>query len=191
MISKQPLKEEISGKKQKTLFLMVGCPASGKSTFIKKQIPLMTNARVISRDEIRFSLVAENEPYFSREDEVFDCFINEIREAIKTYDFVFVDATHINGKSRLKTLKRLYLNNDKVAVVPVVFTTPLETCLLRNEYREGRRKVPEDAIKRMYNSLTMPNKTEYEYDYSSIWLVNEDGEIETTDYNYFKGMVSQ
>ena len=189
MISKQLLKEEISGKKQKTLFLMVGCPASGKSTFIKKQIYLMTNAKVISRDEIRFSLVAEDEPYFSREDEVFDCFINEIREAIKTYDYVFVDATHLNKNSRFKTLKRLYLNHNEVAVVPIVFTTPLETCLLRNEYREGRRRVPEDAIKRMYNSFTWPDTDNYNY--SSIWVVNEDGEIETTDYNYFKGMVSQ
>mgnify|MGYP003291802667 CR=1 FL=1 len=47
----------------------------------------------ISRDEIRFALVAEDEPYFSREDEVYECFINEIRQALLEYDHVFVDAT--------------------------------------------------------------------------------------------------
>ena len=34
----------------------------------------MNNTRIVSRDEIRFALVAEDEPYFSREDEVYECF---------------------------------------------------------------------------------------------------------------------
>lgn len=49
--------------KQKNLFLLVGPPAAGKSTFLAKTIPLMEDSRVISRDEIRFALVAEDEPY--------------------------------------------------------------------------------------------------------------------------------
>ena len=56
--------------KQKNLFLLVGPPASGKSTFLAKMMPMLENARCISRDDIRFALVAEDEPYFCREDEV-------------------------------------------------------------------------------------------------------------------------
>ena len=175
MISKQHLKEEISGKKQKTLFLMVGCPASGKSTFIKKQIPLMTNARAISRDEIRFALVAEDEPYFSREDEVYECFINEIRQALIECDHVFVDATHISEGSRKKTLIRLKPFINQCQVFPVVFNTTEETCLLRNSYREGRRQVPESAIKNMKKSMTDPVYDKF-FKYSDILYVEEDGD---------------
>ena len=39
---------------------MVGIPGSGKSTYAKKNFP---DAWYISRDEIRFDLVAENEEY--------------------------------------------------------------------------------------------------------------------------------
>ena len=64
------LMQDTLSKKPKCLWLMVGAPASGKSTWLKKTVPFMNNTRIISRDEIRFALVAEDEPYFSREDEV-------------------------------------------------------------------------------------------------------------------------
>ena len=62
---------------------MVGAPASGKSTWLKKTVPFMNNTRIISRDEIRFALVAEDEPYFSREDEVQHNIINQLCSSIK------------------------------------------------------------------------------------------------------------
>lgn len=165
--------------KQKNLFLLVGPPASGKSTFLAKMMPMLENARCISRDDIRFALVAEDEPYFCREDEVFDCFIDEIRKAIKDYDNIFVDATHISYGSRKKTLRRLNLN-DKVNVIPLVFTTPLEVCIERNSYRVGRRQVPESAIQNMFKSLTDPfyDKEDIKKYYTEIRYINDWGEYQ-------------
>ena len=159
--------------KQKNLYLLVGPPASGKSTFLKKTMPLMEKARAISRDEIRFALVAEDEPYFSREDEVFECFLNEIRSSLNENDHTFVDATHINEGSRKKILRRI--NTKNVNVYCLVFNTPLDICLQRNYLRDGRRQVPEDAIRRMKESMTNPANDRF-IKYDCIYYFNEDGE---------------
>ena len=51
------------------LFIMMGAPGAGKSTFIKN---LKGESGIpISRDQIRFSMVKEDEPYFSKEKEVY------------------------------------------------------------------------------------------------------------------------
>ena len=52
-----------------TLYILSGCPASGKSTFGKKMSKI-TGIPIVSRDEIRFSLLKDDEDYFSHEEDV-------------------------------------------------------------------------------------------------------------------------
>ena len=82
------------------LYLMMGIPGSGKSTYLKTRF--IERLRVISRDEIRFSMVKEDEEYFSKEKEVYAEFISQIKEALKFEAEVFADATHLNETSRAK-----------------------------------------------------------------------------------------
>ena len=65
----------------KKIYLLCGCPGSGKSTYAKAHIDDKT--AWISRDKVRFSMVSEDEEYFSKEKEVFNTFIKEIKKAIK------------------------------------------------------------------------------------------------------------
>ena len=62
----------------KQLFLMCGVAGAGKSTYLSN----IKNAVVISRDEIRFSLIGDFDDYFAKEDEVFATFIQKIQNAI-------------------------------------------------------------------------------------------------------------
>ena len=49
----------------KRIYILMGTPAAGKSTFLKK----IKNGLIVSRDAIRFSLLKEGEDYFAHETE--------------------------------------------------------------------------------------------------------------------------
>lgn len=158
--------------KQKNLYLMCGVPASGKSTYCKKVLESHDRTVHISRDNIRFSITSPYEEYFAHEDEVFDKFIEVINQAIENPDItnILIDATHINEKSRNKTLDRLNLEN--VNLYAVNFETPLATCLIRNNDRVGRERVPAAVIRRMYYQFKKAKAGE-KYNYDNIY--NEKG----------------
>ena len=151
---------------------MSGIPGSGQSTWVKQQIA-EKGGFWASRDAMRFSMVREDEPYFERETEVFNAWIAQICEALDNpmIEDIYIDATHLNDRSREKTLSRLPKDNIN-KITNVVFLVPIETCLERNAQRTGREVVPEDAIRNMEKSFKMPKK------YSTL-IVGADGrEIE-------------
>ena len=141
------------------LYLMMGCPGSGKSTYLKErfsQPPV-----VVSRDAIRFSMVKEDEEYFSKEKEVFTEYIEQIRTAIKFNAEVFADATHLNEISRAKVLRALGSDLRNVEVNVIWVRVPVEVAITQNELRMGTRAyVPKSVIRRMYSQATMPSKEE-------------------------------
>lgn len=135
------------------LFLTVGCPSSGKSTYIRENVDtLFENPTIVSRDEISFSLLKDEDDYFKKEKEVFRLFVQKANEAIAAGGDVILDATHITKKSRNKILSQLNLNGV-AEVVGLVFDTPLEECLRTNEQRKGRAYVPSSVIEQMYNQI--------------------------------------
>ena len=151
------------------IYMMCGIPGSGKSTYIQNKMK-ETELYWCSRDNVRFSLLKDNEDYFSHEDEVFEKWIKEINIAIEKNDKdIYIDATHLNDKARNKVLFRLpkWVKNE---IVYIVFKIPLDVCIERNSLRTGRAYVPESVIKNMYNSFTIPNS-------DKIIYINERGEI--------------
>ena len=143
----------------KRLFLMCGIAGSGKSSWLQKNV---SNAVVISRDEIRFSLIGDFDDYFAKEDEVFATFIQKIQEAIDNEEGpkdIYCDATHLTKKSRNKVLNALDLTNVEEITVLVVRPS-LSEALRRNALRTGRRYVPPYVIRRMWNSFERPEEDE-------------------------------
>lgn len=145
--------------KSKRVWLLSGLPGSGKSTWVSKKIAELEpgTAVVVSRDIIRFGLLKDGEDYFSKEDEVWNLFIKATIAAIKNpcITDIFIDATHLNDKSRKKTLRPLPLEN--VEVINVVFDVPLNVCFERNAQRTGRAYVPEKVIRSMAETFSLPN----------------------------------
>lgn len=138
------------------LILMMGMAGSGKSTYAKSI--LKEDEKYVSRDEIRFALVPENEDYFSKEGMVFNLFINTISNYLRQGFTVYADAIHLNKKSRNKIIHALSIEPDEIEVI--YMNTPLDLTLERNSFREGRARVPNTVIKAMYNSIELPTKDE-------------------------------
>ena len=153
------------------LYLMCGVPGSGKSTWIKNR-SVDTNYIHCSRDKIRFSLLKDKDNYFANETLVFNSWVKEINEAIQNeIENIYIDATHLNEKSRNKVLNKLNLNKE-VNIIPVNFIIPLNVCLERNAKRSGREYVPEDVIKNMFKSFKPASHNE-KYDYALIMNIRE------------------
>jgi predicted kinase len=141
------------------VIMMVGIPGSGKTTFCKE---CLKDWKYVSRDEIRFSLLKDDDDYFAREEEVFKQFVQTVNQHIENGDNVIIDATHISKKSRKKVLSRL----ARPTLLPlsdiycIYMKTPFGTILNRNRLREGRAYVPEDAICSMSQAFEMPELNE-------------------------------
>ena len=147
----------------KTLWLMCGAPGSGKSYFAKNILINDDHWFYVSRDEIRFQIVKNDEEYFSHEAEVYNCFVRNIQLLLDITEKgnIIADATHLNKASRMKLLNRL--NLDGVNVIPVYFNTPEHICQERNKEREGRARVPTNILHKMYLSRSHPSSDGYKY----------------------------
>lgn len=157
---------------KKHLYLMMGVPGSGKSTYAKN---ILKNGDIyVSRDEIRYSLLTDEDDYFAKENEVIKTFIESVDKSLgmeEYYGDVFADATHLSPKSRAQVLNQLK-NKDRVSVI--YLDIPLNVILERNAKRTGRALVPEDVVRRMYNSIQLPTRAE---GIESIYFINENQEI--------------
>ena len=150
----------------KTLWIMCGAPGSGKTWFAKNKLMKDSNWDYISRDEVRFSMIKDDEEYFSHEIAVFKAFVEKITFALEYgNDNIIADATHLNWGSRRKLLKALekYISLENVDIIPVVIEAKLENIFDYNKLRDGRARVPEEIIRRMYRNISDPAKDPYKY----------------------------
>ena len=159
--------------KNKRLFLLCGCPGSGKSTWVRQRIGTYGGYH-ISRDEIRFAILDERGgDYFDYENEVIRTFIARINELLDSDEQcvdIYVDATHLTDNSRNQIMRQLHLEDAyKIAVWMKV---PLTVCLVRNDERTGRAKVPPKTIADMYNRARRPSPK----DFDEIWEIDFEGE---------------
>lgn len=149
---------------KKTLYIMCGPAGSGKTTWVHEHATPGTSAH-ISRDRIRFSMVKEDEYYFSREKEVYMEFVKQICKALSSeqIDKVYADATHLTKKSRENLIKEIDSVYPFFDIVAVAIKPSVEQCLAQNAQRSGREFVPEKVIMNMYSSFEDPWDDDIEY----------------------------
>ena len=164
--------------KQKRVFLISGPSGVGKSTYINSRI-FNYGGIHISRDKVRFEMLNDEDDYFAHENEVFNEWIHQCQEAIDgdIHKDIYIDATHINDRSRAKTINNLHIDYEKVMLICVRFVVPIDLAKYRNSLREGRAKVPDSVIESMYKNYSYPSKR-YGWcpKFDEVWEVDADGE---------------
>jgi predicted kinase len=139
------------------LYLMCGLPGSGKTTAAKKVAKNDPRIKYVSRDDIRYTMVSDQEHYFDRENEVYREFCNQISRWLQQGNYVIADATHLTKNSR----KKLLNNIIKPAQIRCIFVnTPFDICMERNSKRKGITRVPDKQMYRMKNTLQIPSAIE-------------------------------
>ena len=143
-----------------TLYVLCGPSGCGKTTWAHTN---MQDTMYVSRDEIRFRMVKEDENYFAHEKEVFKEFVNEIVFRLEKGCDTIADATHLNEFSRRKLTQAIDMKfSNEYKIVYIVFNTNVETCIARNNNRSGRSCVPETVIRNMCREFRAPTKDEDE-----------------------------
>lgn len=130
-------------------FMMVGLPASGKSTEAKK-LQHIYNADIVSTDVLRAELLGDTNSQVNNS-YIFDVAHSLIISSLHKGGSVIFDATNLQKVRRVALLERLK-NIADVDKVAVVLDPPLSLCKKRNEARE--RVVPEEVMDRMNSQFT-------------------------------------
>jgi hypothetical protein len=137
-----------------SLYLMVGAPASGKSTFSILDAEKKRAIR-LSSDELR-ATIGKNEEDQTVTGKVFDFIKAAVKYFLRGGFSVIVDATNINKKNRADYLR--IATELNVSAVAVCFEVPVEELKKRNS--ERARQVPEWVIDRFVNSYERPTLSE-------------------------------
>lgn len=146
------------------LIVLVGLPASGKSTFTK-ELAEKENAIILSSDELRNELFNDINDQ-SDNAKVFEVMNKRAKDFLSQGDNVIYDATNINRKRRIHLIKN-ELNADENIVY--YFNTPMSTCVWNDSNR--KRMVGYDVIDKMYKTMHIPTKLE---GWDKVVFVNDD-----------------
>lgn len=141
-----------------TIYITVGLPGSGKTTYAKKFIE-NKEVKYLSSDELR-AIFGKGEDDQSVTPLVFSHIKKKVDEYLKNGKNVLVDATSVNRKERSDYIKTAKKYNTKV--VALVFEMDRNGLIARNKKRgdEGGRSVPDWVIDKMLNKYEKPSLDE-------------------------------
>lgn len=132
--------------------VLIGVAGVGKSTYIEQH--KTEKSLVLSSDTLRIELFGDLEAGNAPEaiPVVFKTLHERMKEALlsKQYDTIFYDATNLSRKGFYEQFKKY------AEIEAIVLVKPLATILEQNSQRSGFAKVPENVIRRMYESLQVP-----------------------------------
>ena len=141
-----------------TLYITVGLPGSGKSTYAKEFIK-GKDVEYLSSDSLR-AVYGKGEDDQTVTPIVFGHIKKKVDEFLKDGKNVMVDATSVNRRERSD-----YINSAKnhgAKVVTIVFKMDRQGLIERNKKRgeQGGRVVPDWVIDKMLNKYEEPNYNE-------------------------------
>lgn len=133
------------------LIMLIGIPASGKTTYAENYKNQFPDTVILSSDSIREELYGDPNIQGSP-NKIFGIMKERMASCLKNGNTVIYDATNVKVRDRESALRKA--SDMGVCSEAVYFCTSLKIALKRNEDRD--RKVPEHVIRRMYFGLEPP-----------------------------------
>ena len=137
---------------QKTMVIMMGLQGSGKSTFYAKHL---------AGDYVRVNLDTLKTRY--REGLLID-------ECLREGKSFAVDNTNPTRADRARYISRAQENGYHV--IGYFMESKIKDCIARNAQREGKARVPDNAIAATSNRLEIPS---FEEGFGELYFVKNDG----------------
>ena len=159
--------------------MLVGLPASGKSTYAEKLKE--KEYHIHSSDSIREELTGDANTQDKNKD-VFATLHKRVKDDLSNGISCVYDATNMSMKRRKAFLNEIKQYNCRK--ICVLFVMPVEVCKKRNSIRE--RRVPDEVFDKMLKSFWVPMMYEgwdsikiniingYKYDYPIALTINFD-----------------
>jgi len=135
------------------LIMMIGLPASGKST-IAKNISKSIEANIHSSDELRLEMYGSYN-VFDKNSELFNKLHKRILNDLGNSINVIYDATNLSLKKRRAFLATVPNN---VFIEAIVVATDIHKCLMRDSNR--KKIVGKNVILKMWENFQFPLETE-------------------------------
>lgn len=136
------------------LIMLIGLAGAGKSTYAKS---LNGNYVIHSSDDLRKEMFGDvNENSKESNQKVFIELHKRIKDDLRKGKNVIYDATNLNRKRRIAFIDEL--KNIPCHKTCILIVAPYYVCQINNRLRD--KKVPEEAIKRMYMNFQPPHKSE-------------------------------
>lgn len=158
------------------LYILVGAPAVGKSTWIKNN---KGNGIVVSSDEERIKKYG----YLAQEDPqaIFKLMHSKTLDYLGENIDVFFDATNVSRKHRRVLYEKVKNKYPNTEVIYTLIHKPLNVILEQNSHRPKEEYVPEYVIKNKYINIDPPR---INVDCDSILIDSPDFEEYKKEYTY-------
>ena len=152
----------ITEEKQKEIILLVGLPASGKSTYISK----MKGKYVIASNDLYVEKIAKKikltytEAFdkINRDDTIGNT-KKEFDKAISKGRSVIIDNTNMNKKERSYFMKNTSEDYKRIAIIFKISDSELKK-RLEKRGKETGKIIPDEVIKKMKSKYEPPTKEE-------------------------------
>ena len=147
-----------------SITILVGLPASGKSTYVKKYLESYPDVIIASSDDVIQEYADANgmnytEAWNAYKDDADKIFKENLQNAIDEKKTVIVDRTNLTAKARRRLLANVPKTYNKYAVVFSVPDEELNIRLVRRAEETGKH-IPAYALENMRDIYEPPSEEE-------------------------------
>lgn len=140
----------------KTVYMLIGAPGCGKSTYRSKLFEKHPTAKIVSMDDLRLELYGSSyDDAFiaSTKDKSFNAKVDKAYiEALRENDVLILDNTNTMTKMRRRWLAPARARDFRITAV--LFPVTLDEIKIRQSRRD--KFVPLDVVENMYNRMQLP-----------------------------------